>query len=137
VSAAHSDAPATPRVGFFFWPWDAGYTTRMVECVTNLVTRHPSITATAAASVDAMSNGRFHLGIGTGHSAVVNVGERPSSPESFRAGLDVVRRQLASLPRPVPTRRGAIYFSDGACTGLARAGWPHRARRAIPVFPPR
>ena len=37
---------------------------RLATCVTNLVTRHPSITASAAASVDAAAGGRTILGIG-------------------------------------------------------------------------
>ncbi len=47
---------------------------RLATCVTNLVTRHPSITASAAASVDAAAGGRTILGVGAGHSGVANVG---------------------------------------------------------------
>src|SRR5262245_15616596 len=44
----------------------AGGTARvpLAACVTNLVTRHPSVTAGAAASVDALSGGRLILGLG-------------------------------------------------------------------------
>ena len=59
----------------------------LATCVTNLVTRHPSITASAAASVDAAAGGRTILGIGAGHSGVANVGGAPSRPADLREGL--------------------------------------------------
>ena len=67
---------------------------RLASCVTNLATRDPAITAGAAASVDRLSGGRFVLGVGAGHSGVVNVGHRPAAPAELRAGLDRVRALL-------------------------------------------
>ena len=46
----------------------------LAACVTNFVSRHPLVTASAAASLDAACSGRFVLGVGTGHSAVVSPG---------------------------------------------------------------
>src|SRR5215510_12884077 len=68
---------------------------RLAACVTNLTTRHPAITAGAAASVDAVSGGRMILGLGTGHSGVVNVGARVSSAADFERGLRFTRALLA------------------------------------------
>ncbi|MFI5421168.1 MAG: LLM class flavin-dependent oxidoreductase, partial [Nitrososphaerales archaeon] len=42
--------------------------------VTNPVTRHPSVTASAICSIDEISNGRALLAIGTGETAVRRVG---------------------------------------------------------------
>ena len=69
---------------------------RLASCVTNLATRDPAITAGAAGSVDRLSNGRFVLGVGAGHSGVANVGHRPSPPAVVARGLE---------PDPWPARR--------------------------------
>jgi 5,10-methylenetetrahydromethanopterin reductase len=160
-----------PRFGFFFWPWSAEHTERMVglaerdgwdlvgiadtpgnamdpwvaltlaatrtrrvrlaACVTNLITRHVAITAGAAASVDAVSNGRMILGVGTGHSGVVNVGAGAARPIGFRAGLGCLRSLLAGeattidgapvrlpgLARPVP-----VYAAASGPSALRAAG---------------
>src|SRR5262244_1698876 len=66
----------------------------LAACVTNFQTRHPAVTAGAAASVDAVSGGRMILGVGAGHSGVANVGASASSPADFREGLRVVRSLL-------------------------------------------
>src|SRR5260370_12764361 len=68
---------------------------RLATCVTNLVTRHPSITASAAASVDIASGGRTILGIGAGHSGVTNVGAAPAGPEALREGIAFLREVLS------------------------------------------
>ena len=94
---------------------------RLATCVTNLVTRHPSITASAAASVDMASGGRTILGVGAGHSGVANVGAAPAGARALREGItflrSVLRRESASwrgaathLPwvnRPVPVYAAA------------------------------
>ncbi|HEU4367411.1 MAG TPA: LLM class flavin-dependent oxidoreductase [Methylomirabilota bacterium] len=67
---------------------------RLASCVTNLTTRDPAITAGAAASVNRLSGGRFDLGVGAGHSGVVNVGHRPAAPAALRAGLARLRTLL-------------------------------------------
>jgi len=99
----------------------AGATRRvpLAACVTNLVTRHPSVTAGAAASVDALAGGRLILGLGTGHSGVVNVGAAASSPGEFRRGLADVRARLTASAqgRPVP-----VYAAASGPAALETAG---------------
>jgi len=90
----------------------------LAACVTNLVTRHPAITAGAAAAADAVSGGRVTLGIGTGHSGVVNVGAGASKAVGFREGLRFTRTLLA----------GETATLDGATTRL-----PAHSRR-VPVY---
>lgn len=46
--------------------------------VTNVVTRHPTVTANAIAAVSELSGGRALLGLGAGDSAVFGIGKRPS-----------------------------------------------------------
>jgi 5,10-methylenetetrahydromethanopterin reductase len=100
------------------------------SCVTNFVTRHPAITAGAAAATDALSGGRLMLGVGTGHSGVGNIGGAPSSPEAFRRGLAFTRALLAgeratldgaTAQLPAPTRRVPVYAA-GSGPGALRAG---------------
>ena len=93
----------------------------LAACVTNFRTRHPAITAGAAASVDALSGGRMILGVGTGHSGVVNVGAAASGTAGFRerlrftrallagerASLDGTATQLPALDRRVPVYAAA------------------------------
>jgi len=86
---------------------------RLAACVTNFETRHPVITAGAAASVDAVSGGRMILGVGAGHSGVANVGAAASSPADFREKLRLVRGLLAG-------ERLALRGKDTQLPGLAR-----------------
>jgi len=45
--------------------------------ITNPVSRHPSVTASAIAALDQVSDGRAGLGIGAGDSAVYSIGKTP------------------------------------------------------------
>jgi 5,10-methylenetetrahydromethanopterin reductase len=91
---------------------------RLATCVTNLVTRHPSITASAAASADLVSGGRSILGVGAGHSGVANVGAAPAGVSALREGITFLRRAL----------RGEPASWRGAPTHLPWVG------RAVPVY---
>jgi 5,10-methylenetetrahydromethanopterin reductase len=91
---------------------------RLATCVTNLVTRHPSITASAAASVDVTAGGRTILGIGAGHSGVANVGGARSSAAELGEGIAFLKTALA----------GAPASWRGAATHLA---W---IKRPVPVY---
>jgi 5,10-methylenetetrahydromethanopterin reductase len=104
---------------------------RLAACVTNLVTRHPGVTAGAAAGLDALSGGRFVLGLGTGHSGVVYVGDEPSRPRAFREGLGFVRALLAgerasydgaSLQLPSLGRRVPVFAAASGPKALATTG---------------
>src|SRR6478672_6848896 len=68
---------------------------RLATCVTNLVTRHPSITASAAASVDVAAGGRTILGIGAGHSGVANVGGAPTRAADLGEGITFLKTARA------------------------------------------
>src|SRR5437879_6120256 len=103
----------------------------LAACVTNLVSRHPAVTVAAAASVDAVSGGRFILGVGTDHSGVANVDARASSPRSFREGLAAARALLAGQEagpdgggaRGLPGgRRVPLYAAASGPAALRTAG---------------
>lgn len=63
---------------------------RLMTGVTNPATRHAATTASAIASVHAISGGRAVLGIGRGDSALAHLGRAP-------ARVDVLERYLAEL----------------------------------------
>jgi 5,10-methylenetetrahydromethanopterin reductase len=63
--------------------------------VTNLVTRHPAVVASAARTVAEIAHSRFQLGVGVGNSSVAPVGLLPSTRAELRERLAVVRDLLA------------------------------------------
>jgi 5,10-methylenetetrahydromethanopterin reductase len=63
---------------------------RLGPTVTNPITRHPAVTASAIASLDEVSGGRAFLGVGSGDSAIYNLGQRLTP-------LDTLRRTLVTL----------------------------------------
>jgi 5,10-methylenetetrahydromethanopterin reductase len=86
-------------------PWVAGTLVaaatrrpRVALCVTNLVTRHPAVSAAAIASLDLVAPGRAVLGIGVGHSGTRNLGA-PSLPAGELAeGVAFVKALLRGQP---------------------------------------
>ena len=63
--------------------------------VINPLTRHPSVAASAAAMLEELAPGRTLLGIGTGFSAVYNVGLRAATLAQLGAYVRAVRGLLA------------------------------------------
>lgn len=61
------------------------------SAVTNLITRHPTVTANAIAAVDELSNGHAMLGLGAGWSAVYGAGGKPSTIRQLSQGIDEFR----------------------------------------------
>ena len=62
--------------------------------VTNPLTRHPAVMASAIASVHELSGGRAMLGIATGDSAIYNINERPRGLQGLREYIVAVRDLL-------------------------------------------
>ena len=91
--------------------------------VTNPLTRHPAITAVAAATVDEISGGRMILGIGAGDRPLLALGMRPRA--RLRARLD--RRDPFAVVGRRRDRRGC---------GLRAADAHLRfgARSDIPIY---
>ena len=67
---------------------------RLGPRVINPLTRHPAVAAGAAATLEEIAPGRTMLGIGTGDSAVLNLGLRPSTRARLRDYVLTVRRLL-------------------------------------------
>jgi 5,10-methylenetetrahydromethanopterin reductase len=62
--------------------------------VTNLLTRHPTVTASAIAALAELSGGRALLGIGAGDSAVRAIGARPSRVAEVESAIRFFRAVL-------------------------------------------
>jgi 5,10-methylenetetrahydromethanopterin reductase len=76
----------------------AAQSTRRVELgpgVTNPLTRHPTVTASAMAALAEVSGGRAILGLGAGDSAVYGVGLKPARVAEMEAALLFFKSVLA------------------------------------------
>jgi 5,10-methylenetetrahydromethanopterin reductase len=67
---------------------------RLGPGVTNSVTRHPAVTASAACTLQAESGGRATLGLGRGDSALAQIGRRPVPVEEFERALELLQSYL-------------------------------------------
>jgi 5,10-methylenetetrahydromethanopterin reductase len=63
--------------------------------VTNPVTRHPTVTAGAARSIEELAPGRFVLGIGAGDSAVTHIGAPSARTGELAENVQTIRTLLA------------------------------------------
>lgn len=59
--------------------------------VTNPITRHPAVAASAMATLHEFSDGRAEFAIGTGDSAVHNLGSRPAGVADLEAYIRAIR----------------------------------------------
>ncbi len=98
----------------------ATFTIQLGVAVTNPVTRHPSVTAGAIATIQVESGGRAVLGLGRGDSALRLIGESPAGISSLEAGLRSVRAYL----------RGETVGADGPS---ARLTWLPADLPSVPV----
>jgi 5,10-methylenetetrahydromethanopterin reductase len=91
---------------------------RLAPGVSNLVTRHVAVTASAMATVDELSGGRAVLALGTGDSAVYNLGERAVRLADMEEAVGSLRRLFAG--ERVEHRGRRIHV-----------GW---SRRSVPIY---
>ncbi len=92
--------------------------------VTNPLTRHPAVTASAIASINDISGGRAFLGIGTGDSAVLNLGLRPAKHAQMREYIDAVRTILTGQPYDYQGRQIHVKWSQSSMPIMISAEGP-------------
>ena len=63
--------------------------------VTNPLTRHAALTASAIATLQQLSEGRAVLGIGRGDSSLFNIGHKPVSPSVFQNYIETLQVYLS------------------------------------------
>ena len=88
--------------------------------VTNPVTRHPVVTASAASALAEIAPGRVCIGIGSGNSGVYNAGRRAAPLASLRDYVNALRALLTT---------GEAEYAGGT----ARLRWLDRDRK-IPIY---
>jgi 5,10-methylenetetrahydromethanopterin reductase len=91
-------------------------TLKLATAVTNTATRHPAVAATAAASVQAESGGRFVLGIGRGDSALAYLGLAPAPPKQFEHHLARLQAYLRREEVPFDMEADAVNGLKSADT---------------------
>jgi 5,10-methylenetetrahydromethanopterin reductase len=99
--------------------------------VTNMVFRHPTVLAGAAASLNEISKGRAILGLGTGDGPVYSQGLKATPMREFEAGVRMVRDLVQGKAIKFPTgnvgisfylRPTPVYVSAEGPKGLQLAG---------------
>ena len=100
------DSPLLWREPFTSLAFYAGATTRigLGIAVTNVITRHPSVIASAALTLNELSGGRFTLGIGSGATGVGTAGLHKASLSRLEAEVGRIRELLSG-------RDSAVDFS--------------------------
>ena len=100
--------------------------------VTNSFTRHPAVTASAIAAIQAESGGRAYLGIGRGDSALAHLGLAPHAVPKFERYLEQLQGYLRG-------EEVAFGETDVHILGLAdtpqtsRIEWLNPADAKVPV----
>ncbi len=98
--------------------------------VTNPLTRHPAVTASAIASLQELSGGRAFLGIGTGDSAILNLGLRPARLRALREYVAAVRAFLSGDSAEYLGREGHVRWSSAPVPIMLSAEGPRTLQLA-------
>jgi 5,10-methylenetetrahydromethanopterin reductase len=79
--------------------------------VTNMVFRHPTVIAGAAASLNEISKGRAIMGLGTGDGPVYSQGLKATKLTEFERGIQLIRNLVRGERITFPTGKIGIGFS--------------------------
>src|SRR5678816_2258211 len=79
--------------------------------VTNMVFRHPTVLAGAAASLNEISKGRAILGLGTGDGPVYSQGRKATPLDKFETGVKTIRELVQGKPLTFPKGEVGIGFN--------------------------
>jgi 5,10-methylenetetrahydromethanopterin reductase len=71
---------------------------KLGTAVTNLVTRHPAVVASAFATLHHVSGGRAHIGVGRGDTALELIGVKRPSAREFEVQLENLQTYLRGDP---------------------------------------
>ncbi len=89
--------------------------------VTNALTRHPTVTASAMYSLHELTGGRARMGIGIGDAAVKDVGKRPVRIADLAQAVQAIRALWAG---------NEIIMEEARC----RLWYATNSPRAVPVY---
>ena len=71
---------------------------KLGPAITNPLTRHPTVTASAIMTLNEISNGRAMLGIGPGDGSVRRIGLKPATTEKLESTVKDLRKLLSGQP---------------------------------------
>ena len=91
---------------------------RLGPLVTNPLTRHLVVTASAISSIDEVSDGRAMLGLGSGDSAIFTLGAPPATLAGLEDSIVTLGRLTSGRPLDREGRRWQV----------------HRSTRRVPVY---
>jgi 5,10-methylenetetrahydromethanopterin reductase len=94
-------------------------TVKLGTGVTNPLTRHPSVVASAYATLEELAPGRFIVGIGLGDSSVETMGMKPAKLDFFERTIGEMRELIAGKEVQLPT--GKIHLK-------------HPAEKRMPIY---
>ena len=85
---------------------------RIGPTVTNPLTRHPAVAASAIATLNEISGGRAFLGIGSGDSAILNLGLRPAKLAELQEYIEALRAILSGESYDYKGRSIHVQWSE-------------------------
>jgi 5,10-methylenetetrahydromethanopterin reductase len=105
---------------------------RLGSGVTNPITRHPTVTASALATLQELSRGRAVLGIGVGNTSARTMGLPPTTRGELAAHVATLRALLAGEEVPAHGRAMRLAYADAAAVPpiVVGAGGPKMLRLA-------
>ena len=96
---------------------------RVALCVTNLSSRHPSVSAAAISSLELLAPGRTVLGLGAGHSGTHNLGLPSSGLRELDDGIRFIMPLISGAPASLGDARAHLPWAQaGARVFLAGSG---------------
>ena len=98
--------------------------------VTNLVTRHVTVVASAARTIQELAPGRFTLALGAGRSAAEMAGVAHTPTGELGESLRALRALLSGQPWSFAARPQRLAGAAGACPVYLGAGGPRNVRLA-------
>ncbi len=98
--------------------------------VSHLAGRHPSVIASAMATLNELAPGRIRLGIGVGDSGPLNLGVPRTSLRELETAVTEIRALLDGEDVPGPTRHLGLRYVNGPCdVPIYLAGSAERTQR--------
>ena len=101
--------------------------------VTNPWTRHPAVTASAIATVQAESGGRAVLGIGRGDSALAHLGLAPAPLATFRTFLEQLQGYLRGEDVQLDPSTSVARLGLAGTPATSRLHWLRTSMPKVPV----
>ena len=92
--------------------------------VTNALTRHPAVAASAIATLNEMYDGRAYFGIGSGDSAILNLGLRPARLKEMQVYIEAMRTILSGQSYEYKGREIHVKWSENPVPIIMSAEGP-------------